>query len=145
MRLPNTTSSTHTCNPMPRTPLAPRSANARILKQKKTSKKELPPHKRAVVEGMHLASISNWEISRLTQTPKSTVRSTLKLLPVRPKGSSLPRSGCPSKLDKPTKRNIIRFCRQNAKATYTQVRQELSLECSDRTIAHLIKKQGIKK
>ena len=130
---------------MPRTPLNPRSANARVFKKKKPSRKELSPHKRAVIEGMYLASISKCKISRLTQIPESTVRETIQLLPTRPKGSSLQRSGHPPKLDKVLKRNIIRYVHQNVKATYAQVKQELELDCSKKTIARIVRKQGIKK
>jgi len=144
-RLPNNTFFTHHYSAMPRTPLAPKSANARVLKKPKTSRKELSPHKCAIIKGMHLASTPNCEISRLTKTPESTVRATLKLLPARPKGRSRPRSGRPPKLNKVTKRNIIRFVRENVKATYAQVKLELSLDCSEQTIATVVKKMGIKK
>jgi hypothetical protein len=115
---------------MQRTPLGPKSANARVLRKNKTSRKELSPHKRSLIEGMYLASIPNCDISRLTQTPESTVRSTVQLLSTRPKGNSLLRSGRPSKIDRVIKRNIIRYCRQNVKATYAKVKQELDLNCS---------------
>jgi hypothetical protein len=62
---------------MPRTSLSPKSTNVRILKKKKTSKKELLPHKCSMIEGMHLASVPTCEISRLTQIPESTIRSTI--------------------------------------------------------------------
>ena len=94
---------------------------------------------------MHLASISKCKISKLTQIPKSTVHETIQLIPTRPKGNSLKRSGRPPKLDKVLKRNVIRYCRQNVKATYAQVKQELGLDCSVKTIARIVKKQGIKK
>jgi len=129
---------------MPCTPLGPKSANACVLKNQKTSKKELSPHKRSMIEGMHLASIPTCEISRLTSIPESTIRSTLKLLPSRVKGKSLPRSGRPSKLDRVIKRNIIWYCRQNPKATYATVIRELALDCSHDTIACIVKKEGIK-
>jgi hypothetical protein len=143
--LSNTTFPMHTCNLMPRVSLVPKSANARVQKQQKTSKKELSPHKHIVIEGMYLASISNSKILRLTEIPESTVWSTIKLFSTRLKGHSLPRSSCPPKLDRVTKRNIIRFVRQNVKTTYAQVRQKLSLNCSDRMIARIVRKQGIKK
>ena len=129
---------------MPRTPLGPKSANACVLKNQKTSKKELSPHKHSMIEGMHLASISTCEISRLTSTPESTIQSTFKLLPSRVKEKSLPRSGRPSKLNKVIKHNIIPYCRQNPKATYATVIRELALDYSHNTIVCIIKKEGIK-
>ena len=135
---------TTTLSTMPRTPLGPKSANARVLKKRKTSRKELSPHKRSMIEGMHVASIPPCEISRLTEIPYTTVQSTLQLLPSRSKRQSLPRSGRPSKLTKVLKRNIIRYCRQNPKATYATVKRELALDCSHMTIARIVKKQGIK-
>jgi hypothetical protein len=116
---------------MPCTLLGPKSANAHALKKPKTSRKELSSHKHTIIEGMHLASIPNCKISCLTKVSESTVCATLKLLLAQLKGKSLQRNGRPSKLDKVTKRNIIRFVRQNVKATYAQVKHELSLDCSE--------------
>ena len=130
---------------MQRTPLSSKSANARIFKKRKTSRKELSPHKRAVIEGMHLASISKCKISQLTWVPETTVRETIQLIPARSKGTSLKRSGRPPKLDKVLKQNVIRYCRQNVKATYAQVKQELVLDSSEKTIACIVQKQGIRK
>lgn len=128
-----------------RTPLGPKSANARVFKKSQTPKKDLSPHKRSVIKGMYLASLRNCEIARLTKTPESTVWSTIRLIPSRPKGKSRHRSGRPPKIDRVTKQNIIRYCQHNVKTTYARVKQELALDCSHRTIARIVKKQGIKK
>jgi transposase len=81
----------------------------------------------------------------IENTPRSTVRDTLKLFNVRPKGQSLLRSGRPSTLTRVEKCAIIRFCHENVKATYSEVKQKLQLSCSLRTISRIVRKQGIKK
>jgi transposase len=129
----------------PRTPLGLRSANPRVQKKSKTSKIELSPHKRSVIEGLHKAGCSVKDIVEIEKMPRSTIRDTLKLLTARPKGQSLPRSGRPSTLTRVEKRAIIHFCRENVKATYSEVKQQLQLSCSHRTIARIVRKQGIKK
>jgi hypothetical protein len=126
------------------TSLSPKSANARVLKKKKTFRKELSPHKCSIIEGMHLASISNYKISHLTQMPESIVQSTIQLLSSRLKRKSLPRSDHPFIVNKVIKCNIIRYCRKNPKATYATVKRELALDCSFRTIIPILKKQEIK-
>jgi transposase len=129
----------------PRTPPGPRSANAHVQKKSKVSGIELSPHKRSVIEGLHKAGCSVKSISEIENTPRSTVRDTIKFLDVRPKGQSLSRSGRPPTLTKVEKRSIIRFCRKNVKATYLEVKQQLQLSCSLSTIRRVVRKQGIKK
>jgi transposase len=129
----------------PRTPLGPRNANARVQKQSKVRGVELSPHKRSVIEGLHKAGCSIKSISEVEATPRATVWNTIKNLNVRPKGHSLPRSGRPPTLSKVEKRSIIRFCCRKPKATYSEVKQELQLNCSLQTIGHIVRKQGIKK
>jgi transposase len=129
----------------PRTPLGPRSANSRVHKKSKTSKIELSPHKHSVIEGLHKAGCSIKDIVEIEKGSRSTVRDTLKLLATRPKGQSLPRSRRPSTLTRVEKCAIIRFCYENVKATYSEVKQKLQLSCSLRTIGHIVRKQGIKK
>jgi hypothetical protein len=129
----------------PRTPLGPKSANARVQKKCKTSRIELSPHKYSVIEGLHKAGCSIKSISEIKNTPHSTVRNTIKLLDARPKGQSLLRSEHPPTLTKVEKCSIIRFCHENVKATYTEVKQQLLLNCSLKTIRHIVRKQGIKK
>jgi transposase len=119
-------------------------ADTRIEKKTKTRRRELSPHRRAMIEGMHLAKLSSREIARLMQIPNSTVRETIKRIPLRSNGQSLPRSGRPPKIDRAAERNILRYCRQNAKVTYAQIKRELALDCDHRTIARLLKKHGIK-
>ena len=129
----------------PRTPLGPKNPNARVQKKTKTSKIELSPHKRSVIEGMHRAGCSIQRISELENTPCATVYDTLKNFSTRPKGHSLPRSGRPPTLTRANKRAIIRFCRKNVKATYAEVKHELQLSCSISTICRVVRKQGIQK
>jgi transposase len=129
----------------PRTPLGPKNANARVQKKAKASGIELSPHKRSVIEGLHKAGCSATSISEIENTPRSTVRDTIKFLSARPKGQSLPRSGRPPTLTRVEKRAIIRFARENVKATYLQIKQELQLNCSLTTIRRVVRKQGIKK
>ena len=107
----------------PRTPLGPRSANARVKKKRKTPRVELSPYKRSVIEGLHKGGCSVKDIMEIEEIPRSTVRDTLKLFTTRPKGHSLCRSGHPHTLTKGEKHSIIRFCRENVKATYTEVKQ----------------------
>src|SRR5579862_821869 len=106
----------------PRTPLGPKSANARIQKKGKTSGIELSPHKRSVIEGLHKAGCSVKSISEIENTPRSTVHDTIKFLDARPKGQSLPRSGHLPTLTKVKKCSIIYFCHENIKATYAEVK-----------------------
>ncbi|KAI9766738.1 MAG: hypothetical protein M1840_006382 [Geoglossum simile] len=129
----------------PCTPLGPASANARVQKKNKTSRLELSPHKRSVIEGLHKAGCFAQRISEIEDTLHSTVCDTVKLLNTRPKGHSLPRSGRPPILTKVEKRSIIRFVHENVKATYAQVKQQLQLNCSYDTIRRIVRKLGIKK
>ena len=129
----------------PRTPLGTANTNVHIQKKSKTSKLELSPHKRSMIEGLHKAGCSMQAISKIENTPYSTVRDTLKLLPVRPKGYSLLRSGRTPILNKVEKRAIIRFVRENVKASYLEVKQKLQLSCSISTIRRIVRKMGIKK
>jgi transposase len=129
----------------PRTPLGARSVNARDQKKSNTFRIELSPHKCSVIEELHKAGCSVKDIMEIENTPRSTVRDTLKFLNARPKGQSLPRSGRPSILTRVEKHAIIRFCCENVKATYAEVKQELQLNCSLITIHRIVKKQGIKK
>jgi transposase len=129
----------------PRTPLGSKSANLRVQKKKKTSKIELSPHKRSVIEGLHKAGCSVKDIVEIENMPRSTICDTVKLFTARPKGQSLPRSGRPPTLTRVEKHAIIHFCRENVKATYSEVKQQLQLSCSLRTVARVVRKQGIKK
>ncbi|KAH0543400.1 hypothetical protein FGG08_002258 [Glutinoglossum americanum] len=56
----------------PRTPLGPKSANARVQKKDKTTGIELSPRKRSVIEGLHKAGCSIKSISEIEHTPRST-------------------------------------------------------------------------
>jgi transposase len=98
-----------------------------------------------VIEGLHKGGCSVKDIMEIEEIPRSTVRDTLKLFTTRPKGHSLCRSGRPHTLTKGEKHSIIRFCHENVKATYTEVKQRLLLNCSLRTICRIVQKQGIKK
>jgi transposase len=129
----------------PRTPLGAVSTNARVSKKNKTPRLELSPHKRSVIEGLYKAGCSVQCIAEIENTPPSTIYDTIKQLNTRPKGYSLPCSGRPPILTRVEKRSIIRFVRENVKATYTEVKQELQLNCSLITIRRIVKKQGIKK
>jgi|SRR5579862_2073331 len=62
---------------MPHTLLSLKSTNAHVLKKKKTSRKKLSPHKCSMIESIHFASISSYEISYLTQTLESTIWSII--------------------------------------------------------------------
>jgi hypothetical protein len=129
----------------PRTPLGPRSANACIKRKSKTSRVELSPHKHSVIEGLHKGGCSVKDIMEIEEIPHSTVCDTFKLFTTRPKGQSLPHSGCPLALTKVQKQSIIYFIYENPKATYIKVKQQLLLYYSLRTICHIIQKYGIKK
>ena len=124
----------------PRTPLGPKNANAHVQKKRKTSGIELSLHKRSVIEGLHKAGCSVNRISEIENAPYSTIRDTIKFLDVRSKGHSLPRSERLHTLTKAQKRSIIRFCHENPKAIYVEVKQQLMLNCSLRTIRRIVKK-----
>src|SRR5579862_8032519 len=127
----------------PRTPLGPRSANARIQKKSKTPRVELSPHKHSVIEGLHKGGCSVKDIMEIEEIPCSTVCNTLKLFITRSKGRFLYCSRCPHTLTKGKKHSIIYFCHENVKTTYIEIKQRLLLNCSLKTICHIIQKQGI--
>jgi transposase len=120
-------------------------ANACVQKKSKTSGIELSPHKRFVIKGLHKTGCSVKSISEIENMPRSMVRDTIKFLNARPKGHSLSHSGRPPTLTRAEKRSIIRFCRENVKVTYLEVKQELQLSCSLSTIRRIVRKLRIKK
>jgi transposase len=127
----------------PRTPLGPRNANARVQKKIKGPGSELSPHKRSVIEGLHKAGCFISHIVEIEKTPPSMVRNTIRNLNTRPTGHSLPRPGRPPTLSRVEKHSIIHFIRTKPKTTYFEVRQELQLDCSLRTIGRIAREQGI--
>ena len=98
-----------------------------------------------MIEGLRKAGCSLSEIADIENTPKSTIQDTCALIDARPKGESLPRSGRPSVVNRVEERSIIRFVRQNVRATYAEIKRQTSVTCSHRTISRIIAKHGIKK
>ena len=81
---------------------------------------------------------------KIENTPRSTVYDTPKLFDIRLKRQSLLHSGHPSAFIRVKKRAVVRFCRNNIKATYSKVKQKLQLNYNLRTIGRIVRKQGIK-
>ncbi len=93
----------------PRTPLRPLNANARVKKKPKTSRKELSPHKRALMQGMYMAGSPIPEIAKAFETSLQITRDTVTKALIRYKGQSAQRSGRPRKFNHVEERAIIRY------------------------------------
>src|SRR6266496_3670688 len=115
-----------------RTPLAPLDLN-RIRNQ------ELSPWLRSSIQTWAAVGLGNAEIARKTFLTPATVQSTLQCNSQRHEGTTLSRSGRPSKLSRRDRRTLLRYVRKNHKLTYEQVLVDLSLSISTKTMQRILK------
>src|SRR5436853_6829832 len=94
-----------------RTPLAPLDLN-RIRNQ------ELSPWLRGSIQTWAATGLGAAEIARKTFLMPTTVKSTLLRNSQRHEGTTLSRSGCPSKLSRCDRRTLLRYVCKNPKLTY---------------------------
>jgi len=107
----------------PHTSLSPRSANTCIQKKIKTTRVKLNLYKYSIIEGLHKGSYSVKDIMEIEEIHHSTVRDILKLFTIRSNKHSLYCFECSHTFTKGEKHLIIRFCHENVKTTYTEVKQ----------------------
>ncbi len=117
---------------MLRTPLAQISGNH-------VRRTELTPYQRGVIIGAHSAGASPGRISKLSNLPDSTVRTTLKKAAEREDGQSRPRSGRPAMLSARDTRHLIRIARVNPRISYKELKIQAGLACSRTTIYRALK------
>jgi transposase len=104
---------------------------------------ELSTSLRQRVAGAHDCKVAKSSIARLFEIPRSTVRNTIKLDPLRIDQESLPRSGRPRLVTDRDERYILRFVRQKPKATYPQIQRDVPTTYSRSTIYRILKDAGI--
>jgi len=121
---------------MIRTPLGPRSGNAR-------RGPELTPYARGRIVGAARAGISPAQIARDENRSYSTITSTLELDLQRDEGESKPRSGRPKLYTDRDERKILRQVRLYPKCTYEDVRRACVVTLCDTTLKTILKKHGI--
>jgi transposase len=121
-----------------RTPLAPLDLN-------RIRNKELSPWLRGSIQTWASIGLGTAEIARKTFLTPETVKSTLRLNQQRHEGTTVPRSGRPSKLSRRDRRTLLRYVRKNPKLTYEQILVDLSLPISTKTMQRILKEEGIKK
>jgi transposase len=106
---------------------------------------ELTVNDRAQIIGAIKCGVSIADAARTLDFPPSTVKTTIRRDSVRSANATLPRSGRPSKASARDIRTIIRYVRINPKHTYRQIRQELQLSFSSRTVKRIIEPFHIRK
>jgi len=121
-----------------RTPLAPLDLN-RIRNQ------ELSPWLRGSIQTWAAVGLGNAEIARKTFLTPATVQSTLQRNSQRHKGTTLSRSGRPSKLSRRDRRTLLRYVRKNPKLSYEQVLIDTGLPVCKKTVYRILREEGIKK
>jgi IS30 family transposase len=75
----------------------------------------------------------------------SPFKSTIRREPLRNTNNSLPRSGRPKKAEERDNRTIVRYSQINLKKTYRQIRKDLQLSFSSRTIKRILEPCHVKK
>jgi transposase len=121
-----------------RTPLAPLDLN-RIRNQ------ELSPWLRGSIQTWAAVGLGNTEIAQKTFLTPATVQSTLRRNSQRHEGTTLSRSGRPSKLSRRDRRALLRYVRKNPKVSYEQVLADTGLPISKKTAYRILREEGIKK
>ena len=121
-----------------RTPLAPLDLN-RIRNQ------ELSPWLRGSIQTWAAVGLGNAEIARKTFLTPATVQSTLRRNSQRHEGTTLSRSGRPSKLSRRDRRALLRYVCKNLKLSYEQVLADTGLPISKKTAYRILREEGIKK
>ena len=107
-------------------------------------RKELSPFERGKIVGKAEDGLTQRQISKVLNVPKSTVNDTIqKYLSTPTNGQSSPRSGLPKSIDVRTERRIIRFVRTASDAKYSEIKRRLGLTISKATIYRILKRHGI--
>jgi hypothetical protein len=121
---------------MLRTPLGPRSGNAR-------RGPELTPYARGKIVGAAQLGASPTVIATLQNLPRTTISSTIHVDPERNEGQSKPRTGRPKLYTDQDERRILRQVRLYPKCTYADVRKACVVTLCDTTLKTILKKHGI--
>ena len=121
-----------------RTPLTPLDLN-RIRNQ------EISPWLRGSIQTWAATGLGAAEIARKTFLTPTTVKSTLLRNSQRHEGTTLSRSGRPSKLSCHDRRTLLKYVCKNPKLTYKQVLADLGLPVCSKTVYRILKEEGIKK
>lgn len=120
----------------PRIPLQSISGNSR-------RSSELTPVQRAYISGRADAGENAYEILRVTSVPKSTVYDTIQRSTTRPQQQSQARISRPRKLSERDYRHLVLYIRQNPRATYRKVTEDLGLDVSRITVQRILRELGI--
>ncbi len=120
-----------------RTPLAPLDLN-RIRNQ------ELSPWLRGSIQTWAAVGLGNAEIARKTFLTPATVQSTLQRNSQRHKGTTLSRSGRPSKLSRRDRRTLLRYVRKNPKLSYEQVLIDTGLPVCKKTVYRILREGALR-
>lgn len=122
---------------MARTPLAPVSASG------SNRRRELLPTDRAYVQGLHDAGLSYSKIRSRTGYDRSTIAKTIATASERDHHHDKPRSGRPRVCTDRDERRILRAVHADPGLTYLQLKTDLDLSFSTRTIRRLLREHNI--
>jgi hypothetical protein len=103
----------------------------------------LSPNTRGKIIGGYDFGGKPSQIGKAYNFNESTIRSTLKLEPVRDRNKSQPRSGRPKTYSDRDERHILRQVRLHPKCTYADVRRACLVKLCDNTIRSILKQYGI--
>lgn len=104
---------------------------------------ELSPYQRGIILGARGEGASFERIEKVHNIPKRTAQTTVKRASIRTNGESLPRSGRPKKYTDCDERHVVHYVRNNPKAKYRQIKEDLDLDISTRTLRRILQKWHI--
>jgi hypothetical protein len=104
---------------------------------------DLSEYARGKLVGLREAGLSFREIDEDTGVPKTTIQSTYELDAQRDEGRSQPRKGHPKSYDKRLERHLLRYVRNNPKATYRDLTRHVWGEFSRTTFYRILKTYNI--
>jgi transposase len=107
------------------------------------SRRQLTQYERGQIIGAHQAGLTDTQIAKQFNTPRSTIQDTIKYASNRPTGVVKIRSGRPKITTKRDERFLLRYIRKYPKATYKQLRRDTGLNYSDRVLRRIMKDHGI--
>src|SRR5947209_15880559 len=119
-----------------RTPLGALSSNI-------TNRKELTPYERGKVVAYIDAGLTPTQVATTLKLPRTTIRQTVSLDPLRNNGASQPRTGRPKSYTMAEERLILRHVRLHPKDTYKDVKKACGTACSTTTLKRILKAYGI--
>ena len=122
--------------PQPRTPIGVISGNIQ-------KKKQLTPYQRGKITGAAQFGHSPAEIAKEFNRPDSTIRTTLKLDPLRDKGETRERSGRPCEYTERDIRKLIRHVRINPKHIWAEVKKACGFTWHKDTLKRMLEPSGI--